>query len=123
MLLDGDITSLKILRNQFINSKPTEREYSGSGTFTTISVSNNSERIIKNKVTYGDVYFELKGIKHGGGAILFIENGYLTMLECYLNADEEWPEAIKPTKIFYDSNPRDLTYLKKLLDKNGLTSG
>ena len=115
MLLDGDIPGLKILRNQFENALPTVREYSGVGVFTNIKVLNNSERINKDEFHIGDVYFDLEGINHGGGAILFIKNGQIELLECYLNAGEKWPEDINLKRIYYDKNPRDLEYIGKIL--------
>ncbi len=59
------------------------------------------------------MYFDLEGIEHGGGAILFVDDGHVSMLEAYLNADERWPKEPHLTRVYYDSDPRDMEALRK----------
>jgi hypothetical protein len=107
-LLEGDDPILDSLRAQLAESKIESRELSGSKFFLNFEIPDSVPKINPERIIIGDVYFDLEGVQHGGGAIIFIENGYLSMLEAYLNGDEEWPDQPRLSRVFYDSNPRDL---------------
>jgi hypothetical protein len=107
-LLEGDDPILDSLRAQLADSKIESRELPGSGFFLNFKIPDSAPKIKPDRIIIGDVYFDLEGVQHGGGAIIFIENGYLSMLEAYLNGDEKWPVQPRLSRLFYDSNPRDL---------------
>jgi hypothetical protein len=112
-LLSGDDPVLLALRDQLSKSKIKSRELSGVGFFLNFSVPDSVPRIGSGRILIGDVYFDLEGIKYGGGAILFVDDGHLSMLEAYLNGDEKWPTEPNLTRIYYDSDPRDMEALRK----------
>jgi hypothetical protein len=112
-LLIGDDAVLLALRDQLSKSEIESRELSGVGFFLHFSVPQSVPRIGSGRIIVGDVYFDLEGIEHGGGAILFVDEGHLSMLEAYLNGDEKWPTEPSLTRIYYDSDPRDLEALRK----------
>jgi len=112
-LLSGDDPILLALRNQLSESQIASRELSGVGFFLNFSVPASVSRIGSGRIVIGDVYFDLEGIEHGGGAILFVDDGHVSMLEAYLNGDEKWPKEPHLTRVYYNSNPRDMEALRK----------
>jgi hypothetical protein len=110
-LLDGDDPILNSLRIQLAEAKIESRELSGSGFFLNFPIPNSVPKVEPGGIIIGDVYFDLEGIENGGGAIIFVKNGYLSMLEAYLNSDENWPDQPHLSRLSYDSNPRDLAGL------------
>jgi hypothetical protein len=112
-LLRGDDPILLALRNQLQESQIESRELSGVGFFLNFSVPASGLKIASGRIVIGDVYFDLEGIEHGGGAILFVDDGHISMLEAYLNGDEQWPKEPHLTRIYYDSDPRDMEALRK----------
>jgi len=112
-LLSGDDPILLALRNQLSESQIESRELSGVGFFLNFSVPVSVPRIGSGRIVIGDVYFDVEGIKHGGGAILFVDDGHVSMLEAYLNGDEQWPKEPHLTRVYYNSDPRDMEALRK----------
>jgi len=112
-LLSGDDPILLTLRDQLSKSKIESRELSGVGFFLNFSVPESAPRAGSGRIVIGDVYFDLEGIEYGGGAILFVDDGHLSMLEAYLFGNEKWPTQPILTRIYYDSDPRDIESLRK----------
>jgi hypothetical protein len=112
-LLRGDDPVLLALQVQLSKSEIESRELSGVGFFLHFFVPESVPRIGSGRIVIGDVYFDLEGIEYGGGAILFVDDGHLSMLEAYLNGDEKWPTEPSLTRIYYDSDPRDMEALRK----------
>ena len=112
-LLSGDAPILLALRDQLSKSKIESRKLSGVGFFLNFSVPESVPRIGSGRIVIGDVYFDLEGIESGGGAILFMDDGHVSMLEGYLNGDEQWPKEPHLTRVYYDSDPRDMEALRK----------
>lgn len=112
-LLSGDDPILLALRNQLSESQIESRELSGVGFFLNFSVPASVPRIGSGRIVIGDVYFDLEGVQYGGGAILFVDDGHVSMLEAYLNGDEQWPKEPHLTRVYYDSDPRDMEALRK----------
>ena len=112
-LLSGDDPVLLALRDQLSKSEIESRELSGVGFFLNFSVPESVPRIGSGGIVIGDVYFDLAGIEYGGGAILFVDDGHISMLEAYLNGDEQWPREPHLTQVYYDSDPRDMESLRK----------
>jgi len=112
-LLSGNDPILLALRNQLSESRIESRELSGVGFFLNVSVPASVPRIRSGRIIIGEVYFDLEGSEHGGGAILFVDDGHISMLEAYLDADEQWPKEPHLTRVYYDSDPRDMEALRK----------
>ena len=92
------------LKQQVAAAVVTDREYTGVGSFTILSVSPDLPALQCPSPISGPV-IEAEGIEHGGGAILFHdETGHITELEMYANGDRfaesittftlrAWPES------------------------------
>lgn len=75
------------LKEQIAAAVATEREYTGCGFFTSLSVPQNVSPIGARSPIDGPV-IESDAIDHGGAAILFLDHsGYLSELEMYANGD------------------------------------
>ena len=113
-LLSGDDSILAGLRQQLAVAVPVKRELSGVGVFLTFSLPSDVQLVEPPNLTIDDVVFDLRDREHGGGAILFVRDGRLNMLEAYLDA-EEWPETAQLTGIRYDTgDQRNLAILGKV---------
>ncbi|MCF7817959.1 MAG: hypothetical protein K9M54_08760 [Kiritimatiellales bacterium] len=75
------------LADQIRVAVPTEREYTGHGFFTTLSVPLDIARIETPSPINGPV-IESPGVEYGGAAILFLDDfGHIEILEMYANGD------------------------------------
>ena len=90
-LLDGPLDILGLLRAQVRTARTVSRELSGVGFFLNFEVPAAIPRVMPPNFEISDVYFDLEGAEHGGGAILFVREGVITMLEAYAHA-ENWPD-------------------------------
>jgi hypothetical protein len=113
-LLKGEDPILSTLRQQLKASRVAGREYTGVGFYTTFKVPDESQRVPQRKrFTIGDVVAEIKGLAHGAGFLLFVENGVLDFLEGF-TYDEEWPTEVTEFRLQYTSGlSRDMDALKK----------
>ena len=100
LLLAGDVEPLASLREQVGHATVVEREFTGVGTFTTFAVNEACPRVVPPNFTISDVAYELAGVEHGGGVVLFVRDGHLSMLELY-NWTDDWPAEPKFTSIHY----------------------
>jgi hypothetical protein len=112
-LLAGEDAVLAALRKQLSQATLDCRELSGSGFFLNFLVPKSVPRIGSGRIVIGDVFFDLEGVKNGGGAILFVDEGHIAMLEAYLNGPEAWPDEPRLVKVFYAMEPRNLEALRK----------
>ena len=113
-LLAGDDSILAGLRGQFAQARLVERELTGAGFFLKFAVRPEATPVEPPDITIDDVLFDLEGLEHGGGAIAHVRDGYLDLIEAYLNA-EPWPANPTPRRIYYDTgDPRDLALLGKV---------
>ena len=62
------------------------------------------------RVHFGDVIAELKGFEYGVGFVLFVDNGWMQMLEGY-TFEEPWPENAELLGLSYSSSSRDFSAL------------
>lgn len=109
-LLAGDLPALACLRTQRQRIHVTKREYSGVGFFTEFGHPDDVVRLAPSiSIRFGDVLAELDGLEHGAGFLLFIDNGLITMLEGYTNANEAWPDKPGRFELRYWAPQRDLT--------------
>ena len=111
LLLRGEHPGLDILRSQWAGSEVTNRETSGVGGFVTIKVPASSPVLAaKKRFTLGDVVLDLPGREAAIGAVLFVENGVLDMLELF-TFDGAWPEDTSGFKVSCTREPRVLPEL------------
>ena len=104
MLLAGDHPALTILRQQLSASEVSSREYTGVGFFTHFSVSSNAPILAQpTHLRIGDVYATIAGLQHEAGFILYIREGRLHFLECFI-VDKHWPKNAKLVEAFYRSH-------------------
>jgi hypothetical protein len=66
------------------------------------------------KFQIGDVDGAVNEIEGAVGFILYIENGFITLLEGYTNIIDKWPEFINEITLTYDSGEkRDIVSLRE----------
>ena len=104
----GSHPALGALREQLEQAEVLDREFTGVGFFTSFRVSGDAPRAKtkKDRIGFGDVVAELEGLDHGAGFVLFIDDGYLEMLEGYC-FEETWPSEIGRYELRYDGNHED----------------
>lgn len=108
LLLQGDSETLAILRAQVDGARVASRDYSGVGFFTEFEHLAGSPPLpASENVVFGDVLAEIYGLAHGAGFVLFIENGWISMLEGY-SYGEPWPACIEHYTLRYSADERDL---------------
>ncbi|WP_136479695.1 hypothetical protein EPD62_002195 [Acetivibrio thermocellus] len=104
MLLSGDDEVLNKLRKQYEVAKIASREFSDAGFYTSFLVENRNDLCIKNKSFHiGDVDGNIDGIEGAVGFVLYVKNGYITLLEGYTNAVDTWPKSYDEIVLSYDS--------------------
>lgn len=119
MLLSGDAAVLSLLRAQYERAAIISEEDTGVGFYIRYQVD-SALRIgeeFKNTFQLGDIDGELDGIDGAVGFVLFIKDGYLTMLEGYTNGIDKWPEVDTEIKLYYNNDPRDHESLRKTWTK------
>lgn len=94
MLLSGDEEVLLTLREQYESAVIVSEEDTGAGFFIRYQVDGTFRIREEFKATFqiGDIDGEIDGIDGAVGFVLFIKDGYLTMLEGYTNGIDKWPE-------------------------------
>ena len=119
-LLTGDLPALACLRAQRQRMHVTKRESTGVGYFTEFGHPDDVVKLAPSKsIRFGDVLAELDGLEHGAGFLLFIDNGLITMLEGYTNANEAWPDKPGRFELRYWTPQRDLTPFQDASDPRG----
>ena len=100
MLLAGEDKRLAILRSQLDSATVVDREF-GLGFFTKLSVPAHIPRLQAVKWwLIGDVLGEVTGFRYPAGFQLFVVEGTLDLLECYI-FDDDWPEDPKLHRLYY----------------------
>ncbi len=111
-LLAGDLPLLAVLREQWRSATFETRELSGAGFFLKAVIPSSLPRADPPNLELGDVFFEAKGLRHGGGSVLFIRNGAISMLEAYSHVGD-WPEEITEfTLQYFDGAQRNIAALE-----------
>ncbi len=90
-LLIGPEETLEILRAQWESACIDKIEYSGVGFFANFRVSQSVKTTTVLNFCGGDAKIHAKGVTHGAGCVLYVEQGVLSYLEVYTYADD-WPE-------------------------------
>ena len=108
-LLAGDLEFLATLRTQFDAARFDTHELSGAGFFLKFVVPESVLRVSPKNFELGDVCFEAKGLPAGGGAIMFVRDGVIMMLEAYSH-DGGWPEDVTDFRLHYfDGEQRNMS--------------
>ena len=101
MLLDGDDPPLAVLRSQAGAASVASREFSGAGFFTTFKVPETSPRLQGvPRLVIGDVHATLDGLEHDAGFLLFVADGAIEMLECFI-VDPAFPPDPRLLRAYY----------------------
>ena len=90
-LLDGPEETLEILRTQWESATIDKVEHSGVGFFANFLISHTAKKTAPLDFCGGDAEIHAKGVTHGAGCVLYVEQGVLSYLEIYTYADD-WPE-------------------------------
>ncbi len=119
MLLSGDEEVLLTLREQYKRAVVVSEENTGVGFFIRYQVDSAIRIGEEFKTTFqiGDIDGEIDGIDGAVGFVLFIKDGYLTMLEGYTNGIDKWPEMDTEIKLYYNATQRDYESLRKIWTK------
>lgn len=89
-----------LLFEQYKHLLVKKREFTGVGFYTYFYIPEEGCILNKNlNLKLGDIEAEIKGLKHGAGFILYINEGRITTLEGYCY-DEKWPNHAKIINIF-----------------------
>jgi|SRR3954468_10000148 hypothetical protein len=101
MLLVGDREEFVALRAQLNAASVARREYTGVGFFTHFSVPADSTRLkTRGQFVIGDLYAEITGLQHDAGFLLFVTDGIISMLECFI-VDDRWPDDAVLHRAYY----------------------
>ena len=92
LLLDGEHSTLEVLRTQLAESTVTRLEWTGAGFFADFLIPETLPLSEPGDLTGGSAFLTVEGLPHGAGCVLFVRNGVLDMLEGYTYGDGEWAE-------------------------------
>ena len=90
-----------LLFQQFIISEIISREFTGCGFFTDYYIRDKSLSLPGNVNIELWGFGELEGVDNGVGFILFIRDGFISLLEGYVNTGV-WPKNIGDYKFISD---------------------
>jgi hypothetical protein len=116
MLLAGDDPVLQALRNQYHNSTPERMEFTGAGFYTMFKVSVDTPPLASRKsFEINDINASFGEIREAFGFIIFVREGYLSMLEGYTLASDVWPDDYSSVVPVYNGprGNRDFEKLRK----------
>ncbi len=101
LLLAGDHADLAALRQQASLATVTGRDLTEVGVFTHFAVPPHAPRAagLGTRVI-GDVYADIAGLDHGAGFLLWLQDGVISQLECWI-VDHKWPEAPQLRRAYY----------------------
>jgi hypothetical protein len=100
---------------QYDKCRIKSREFTGHGFFTDFDITDPDDSLgCGYKVQLGDLTAEFPGVKFGAGFVLFIENGFISMLEGCVYGNDPWPERITEYKLVPSIN----VIIKNVIDKH-----
>ena len=101
MLLAGDDENLALLRAQLNAAVVVQREFTGVGFFTHLSVPAELPRLrSRARLVLSDLYAEVSGLKHEANFLLFVDDGVIDCLECCI-VDDRWPDDATLRRPYY----------------------
>jgi hypothetical protein len=115
MLLAGDDEMLMKLQKQYQSATIVSREISDVGFFTKYAIpQRNDLHIDRKSFAFGDVDGMVDGKEGAVGFVLFVDNGYISVLEGYTCVIDKWPQSYDEIMlVYYSGEERDFTRLKK----------
>ncbi len=100
-LLRGDHPVLAVLRDQAAVAPIAKRKFTGVGFFTDFAVPPTAARLSSGRrIVLEDVHAEVAGLQHGAGFLLFVDDGVINLLECFIY-EGAWPEDTRLTRLYY----------------------
>lgn len=103
-LLAGRHPVLDVLRRQLRACCVDDRQGTGHGFYTSLSVDPSVEPApLAARTHIGDVGAEISGLRHGAGLVLLVTAGYLDLLEGF-SYEEPWPEKVGDFTLFYEGD-------------------
>ena len=93
LLVDPDGTGDRDLVAQLQGITATKREPTGVGLYVHLEVRIDAPRSVLGKAPVGNVSGKCPELADGFGAVAFVENGVLSLLE-FFTFDEPWPDHI-----------------------------
>ena len=107
LLLSGDHPTLEILRRQTLSATVLRHVKSSAGFCVYFGHESGSKRVPSpSRFQLCDVVAEIKGLQHGAGFVLFVEDGLISSLEGY-SYGETWPENLDHFKLDFISQQRE----------------
>ena len=96
----GDHPVLAALRQQLAGAEVADRELTRAGVRVTLAVSAAAPRMPLDSTIFGDVGFLHPEAPTGGGAVLFVHEGYAQALDiaCYV---DDWPRDEAAFNVHY----------------------
>ena len=99
-ILQGDHSSLSLLRAQWQLATLKSREVSSSGFFTNVAVPADVRNLGQSaNFEIGDVSGEISGVSCG--FLLFIRSGVIDFLECHVWGDKAFPPTPVVDRLFF----------------------
>lgn len=94
-VLCGEHPGLAVLRAQLAVAEVEQRQMTGTGFFTKISLPSDvaPAAVRSSRIALGDVQAEIGGLQLGAGFVIFIVAGRLDTLEGF-SYGEPWPEKV-----------------------------
>ena len=90
-LISGDHPALAALREQFRCARIKSVEMTGDGFYLDFEIPRESPLAEPPDFAGGDATITLEGANHPAGCVLFVRDGRLATLDCYMQGDP-WPE-------------------------------
>ncbi len=104
-LLDGDHPVLNVLRQQMPFLSVSTREHTGIGFYTNFTLAAGAPRADSIRTQFGDVVATIRGLEHGAGFVLWVDDGLLSCLEGYAFG-EDWPWRVNDFSLTYERPDR-----------------
>ncbi|MDD6734608.1 MAG: hypothetical protein PUE21_08740 [Lachnospiraceae bacterium] len=121
-LLSGPNELVGQLKDQYNSLKVISVEDTGAGFYVDFGKKNEDLEALDNNTflpsfQIGDVYGNIKGTPTAVGFILFINDGFIKMLEAYTIMVDSWPND-RDIELIYDTGKeRNVEVLKKKIRK------
>jgi hypothetical protein len=115
MLLSGDDELLEKLRRQYQTAKIESVDRDPVGFFTRYSVPHSEVFFIdRDSFAFGDVFGSVGGVDRAVGFVLFVRDGYISLLEGYTNLVDKWPQSYDEISLSYSTgSERDMEDLRR----------
>ena len=115
-LLKGENKILKQLQKQFECIEIVSEEANPVGFYINFKVLKDSLRIDQIRdFNFGDVDGNVDEIEGAVGFVLYVRNGYISMLEGYTNIIDEWPESDESIHLVYDNESEESRKIDEML--------